>query len=87
MAVRFSLSQPGVVAAIPPSFLDLVDKAILAGRAYRPINEAEVARLREIGAGCGSVFKKDEERVAMGLPLDRPLHPGSPHGYCPCAHA
>ncbi len=26
LAVRFSLSQPGVVAAIPPSFLDLVDK-------------------------------------------------------------
>lgn len=87
LAVRFSLSQPGVVAAIPPSFLDLVDRAILAGRAYRPINEAEVARLRELGAGCGSVFKRDEERVAMGLTLHRPHHPGSPHDYCPCAHA
>ncbi|NLH43738.1 MAG: aldo/keto reductase [Planctomycetes bacterium] len=87
LAVRFSLSQPGVVAAIPPSFLDLVDKAILAGRAYRPITDAEVATLREMGVGCGSVFKKDEERVAMGLPLDRPHHPGSPHDYCPCVHA
>lgn len=87
LAVRFSLSQPGVVAAIPPSFLDLVDKAVRAGRAYRPITDAEVAKLREMGTGCGSVFKKDEERVAMGLPLDRPLHPGHPHGYCPCAHA
>jgi predicted aldo/keto reductase-like oxidoreductase len=87
LAVRFSLSQPGVVAAIPPSFLDLVDKAIRAGRAYRPITDAEVAKLREMGTGCGSVFKKDEERVAMGLPLDRPFHRGHPHGYCPCAHA
>jgi len=87
LAVRFSLSQPGVVAAIPPSFLDLVDKAILAGRAYRPITDAEVATLHEMGVGCGSVFKKDEERVAMGLPLDRPHHPGSPHDYCPCVHA
>jgi len=87
LAVRFSLSQPGVVAAIPPSFLDLVDKAILAGRAYRPITDAEVATLHEMGVGCGSVFKKDEERGAMGLPLDRPHHPGSPHDYCPCVHA
>jgi predicted aldo/keto reductase-like oxidoreductase len=87
LAVRFSLSQPGVVAAIPPSFLDLVDKAIVAGRSYRPITEPEVARLQEMGTGCGSVFKKDEERVALGLPLLRPHHPDSPHDYCPCAHA
>jgi predicted aldo/keto reductase-like oxidoreductase len=87
LAVRFSLSQPGVVAAIPPSFLDLVDKAIQAGRTYRPITETEVAKLREMGTGCGSVFKKDEERVAMGLPLHRPHHPDSPHDYCPCVHA
>jgi len=87
LAVRFSLSQPGVVAAIPPSFLDLLDKSIVAGRSYRPITETEVAKLQELGTGCGSVFKRDEERVAMGLPLDRPHHPGSPHDYCPCAYA
>ncbi len=87
LAVRFSLSQPGVVAAIPPSFLDLVDKAILAGRSYRPITETEVAKLRELGTGCGSIFRKDEERVAAGQPLHRRLHAGSPHDYCPCAHA
>jgi predicted aldo/keto reductase-like oxidoreductase len=87
LAVRFSLSQPGVVSAIPPSFLDLVDKSIVAGRSYRPITEAEVAKLQELGTGCGSVFKKDEDRVAMALPLHRPHHPHSPHDYCPCAHA
>lgn len=87
LAVRFSLSQPGVVAAIPPSFLDLVDRAILAGRSYRPITETEVAKLRELGTGCGSIFRKDEERVAAGQPLHRPLHAGSPHDYCPCANA
>jgi predicted aldo/keto reductase-like oxidoreductase len=87
LAVRFSLSQPGVVAAIPPSYLDLVEKAIVAGRSYRPITDTEVAKLREMGVGCPSVFKRDEERVAMGLPLERPHHPGSPHDYCPCAYA
>ncbi|HNS19530.1 MAG TPA: aldo/keto reductase [Sedimentisphaerales bacterium] len=86
LAVRFSLSQAGVVAAIPPSFLDLVDKAIVAGRSYRPITDAEVARLQELGTGRGSVFKADEERVAMGLPLHRSFHLDSPHGYCPCVH-
>ncbi len=30
LAMRFTLSQPGVVAGIPPSFLDLLDKAIRA---------------------------------------------------------
>ncbi|MBP7051300.1 MAG: aldo/keto reductase [Phycisphaerae bacterium] len=87
LAVRFSLSQPGVVAAIPPSFLDLVDKAVVAGRSYRPITDSEVAKLRELGTGRGSVFKADEERVAMGLPLDRPACLHNPHEYCPCAHA
>jgi predicted aldo/keto reductase-like oxidoreductase len=87
LAVRFSLSQPGVVAAIPPSFLDLVDKSIVAGRAYRAITEVEVAKLQEMGIDCGSVFKKEDERVAMGLPLHQSHHPDSPHHYCPCAHA
>ncbi len=35
-----------VVAAMPPSYLDLVDKAIRAACAYRPITDAEVAKLR-----------------------------------------
>ena len=46
--------------------------------------DREAARM---GTGCGSVFKKDEDRVAMGLPLHRPHHAGNPHDYCPCAHA
>ncbi len=87
LAVRFALSQPNVVTVVPPSFLDLVDKAIRAGRSYRPIAEAEVARLRELGASCGSVFKQDEERVASGRALHRPPRPGNPHDYCPYGHA
>jgi predicted aldo/keto reductase-like oxidoreductase len=87
LAVRFSLSQPNVAAAIPPSYLDLVDKAAAAARSYRPITDAEVANLREMAAAYESVFKKDEERIAAGLPLHRPAYPGHPHAYCPCAHA
>jgi predicted aldo/keto reductase-like oxidoreductase len=87
LAVRFSLSQPNVAAGIPPSYLDLVHKAVVAARSYRPITDAEVAKLREMAKPYGSVFKNDEERVAAGLPLHRPAHPGHPHDYCPCGYA
>ena len=46
LAIRFALSQPGVAAVIPPSFLDLLDKAIVAAKQFRPITAAEVDRLR-----------------------------------------
>jgi predicted aldo/keto reductase-like oxidoreductase len=86
LAVRFALSLPDVVTVIPPSFLDLVEKAIRAGRSYRPTTEAEVAKLRELGALCGSVFKQDEERVAAGGALHRPPCPDNPHDYRPCGY-
>jgi predicted aldo/keto reductase-like oxidoreductase len=45
LAMRFTLSQRPVVAGIPPSFLDLLDKAIEAGRTYHPITKTETAGL------------------------------------------
>jgi hypothetical protein len=50
----------------PSSFLDIIDKAITAAQSYQPITDAEMARLRELSAGCGSLFRRDEERVAAG---------------------
>lgn len=79
MAIRFTLSQPGVAAGFPPAFLDLAEKAIEAGRRYRPITEAELAVLREMSSECGSVFRRQEEQVACGQPLGAPLYPDSPH--------
>jgi len=79
MAMRFTLSQPGVVTGFPPGFLDLAEKAIEAGRSYRPIAEAELARLREMSSTCGSVFRSQEEAVAQGRPLEAPMYPDSPH--------
>jgi predicted aldo/keto reductase-like oxidoreductase len=87
LAIRFTLSQPGVVAAVPPSFIDLTDKAITAAQTFLPITEAELAKLREMSAGRGSVFQEDEKRVAAGQPLDRHLYADNPHGHCPCMHA
>jgi predicted aldo/keto reductase-like oxidoreductase len=87
LALRFALSQPGVVTGIPVSYLDLLDKCIRAARVYRPITEAEIAKLRELAAGCGSVFRREDERVTSGQPLHAQAHLGSPHDGCPCAHA
>ncbi len=78
LAWRYTLSQPGVVVGFPPAFLDLLDKAIAAGKQYRPVTEAEVARLREIAQTCLSVFEKEEAQVAFG-PCGRPVYPDSPH--------
>ena len=87
MAVRFTLSQPGVVAGFPPGFLDLAEKAVEAGRSYRPITEAELAQLREISSTCGSVFRREEERVALGRLLEAPMYPDSPHECGPSTTA
>jgi predicted aldo/keto reductase-like oxidoreductase len=86
-AMRFTLSQKRVVAGIPPSFLDLLDKAIEAGKSYRPITEAETQKLKETAETCLSLFKREEDRVARGESLQKPIYPDSPHECCPCAYA
>ncbi len=63
MAIRWSLSQPNVASTFTPSFLDLVDKAIEAAKAVRPITQEERDKLREIAGKCRSVFKSEEDRV------------------------
>jgi len=83
LAVRFALSQPGVAAVIPPSFLDLVEKAVVAARGYRPIMAAEVEQLTGIARSCESMFEKEEARVAWHRAARGPLYPDSPHeGGC-----
>jgi len=86
-AMRFVLSQKQVAAGIPPSFLDLLDKAIEGGRSFRPITEAETGELKKTAETCLSLFEDDEEKFARGEPLTGPLYPDSMHGCCPCTHA
>jgi len=83
-AMRFTLSQKPVVAGIPPSFLDLLDMAIEAGRTYQPITDAETQKLQETAQTCLSLFQREEQQVARGESLHRPIYPDSPHEYCCC---
>jgi predicted aldo/keto reductase-like oxidoreductase len=85
LALRFTLSQPGVVAAVPPAFVDIADTAVTAARSYQPITEAETGKLRELGAGIESLFRQDEELVAAGLAPHESPYPDNLHGCCPFA--
>jgi len=87
LAMRFVLSLDGVVAGIPPSFLDLLDKAIDAAYAYQPISEAETRKVRQMAEGCKALFRREEESVAMGHRFDVPIYPDSPHECCSYANA
>lgn len=79
LAMRFTLSQKNVVAGIPPSFVDLLDRAIEAAKAYRPLDEAGIEQLKEMAANRGSIFIGEEQQVALNLPHWQPVHPDSPH--------
>jgi hypothetical protein len=79
LALRFSLSQQGVAVGIPPSYLDLLDKAIQVGKAYHPISDGEVRKLRESAKTRESLFRSEEEKVACGWVPDMPIYPDSPH--------
>jgi predicted aldo/keto reductase-like oxidoreductase len=63
LALRWTLSQKGVVAGVPPSYLDLLDLSIEAAKVFSPITEAEQEKLKAMAAGVGSLFKAEEERA------------------------
>ena len=64
MAWRWTLSLPGVVLGLPTSYLDLQEKAIEAGIAYRPATQDDATKLEGMAQNIGSLFKKEEEGVA-----------------------
>ncbi len=86
MAIRYALSQSTVKTIVPPSFFDLVDKAVVAARDYTPITASEEEELRKIAADCESVFRREEEQVAGKHPQNRLIYPDSPHDHCPGWH-
>jgi predicted aldo/keto reductase-like oxidoreductase len=79
MAMRFTLSQDGVVVGMPPGWLDLVEKGIEVGLKYKPITEPEVQKLQEIAKNCLSIFRREEQQVAHGGVFHEPIWPDSPH--------
>ncbi len=81
MAIRYALSQSTVKTIVPPSWLDLVDKAVVAARDCTPITDEEVEELRKIAANGRSLFQKREEEVAGTDSRDR-YYADYPHEHC-----
>ncbi len=79
LAMRFTLSQKGVVAGIPTSWVDLLDKTIEAARAFKPLDAAAIAQLQQMAANRESIFLAEEKQVALNLPRWHPVYPDSPH--------
>lgn len=79
LAMRFALSQNPVVAGIPPSFLDLLDKTIEAAKIFKPLDQAAIEKLKTMAENMGSIFIREEQQVAMNHPYWIPVHPDSPH--------
>lgn len=83
LALRWTLSLKGVVAGIPPSWLDLLDKAITAANNYRPATEGDVAALKKLAANAPSLFQREEKQFAQhqGQTRTAVVYPDSPHEY------
>lgn len=74
LAIRYTLSLEPVVATIPPAWLDLVEKAVVAGRAYRKASDADAEKLKGLAATCDSLFKGEEAKAAFRFERGRPCH-------------
>ena len=81
LALRFTLSQKGVVAGIPPAWLDLAEKSWEAGKSFRPVNDADMAKLREMASKVGAVFQSGE--LASRHDWPQPHCRKGPHEGCP----
>jgi aryl-alcohol dehydrogenase-like predicted oxidoreductase len=79
LALRFTLSQKGVVAAIPTSYVDLLDRTIEAAKTYAPLDAPATEQLQQMAANRGSIFINEEKQAAMNLQYWTPVHPDSPH--------
>ncbi|MCX7872393.1 MAG: aldo/keto reductase, partial [Verrucomicrobiae bacterium] len=78
LAVRFALSFKPVAAAFSPAYLDLIDKCIEAAKIYRPITDEEKEKLRQIAKTRDSLFKREEDAVAVVSP-HYPMFKDSPY--------
>jgi predicted aldo/keto reductase-like oxidoreductase len=58
-AIRFSLSLDPVVTVLPTSFIDLVDKSIIAGKKFRPASVADLNGMRAMAEKYTPLFPRN----------------------------
>jgi len=72
LAVRFVLSQQGVATAIPTSFVELLDKAIDAAKAFQPLDSTAATELQQMASNRESIFLNEEKQVSFNYPHGNP---------------
>jgi aryl-alcohol dehydrogenase-like predicted oxidoreductase len=72
LAMRFVLSQKGVATALPTSFVELLDHAIDAAKAFEPLDNAGVAELQQMASNRESIFLNEEKQVSFNYPHGNP---------------
>ncbi len=82
MALRFTLSQEGVVTGFPPGSLELAEAAIEVAQAYHAVTADEMLQLQQLAQARVSLFRREEERAASGNRMDERVYPDSPHECC-----
>jgi len=70
MVVRFTLSQPNVIAALPSSFIPHVKATVELVKAYSPIKKEEVEQLHQIARERISIFLPTQEKGLMSYNPD-----------------
>jgi predicted aldo/keto reductase-like oxidoreductase len=63
LGLRFTLSQPGVTTAIPPSDVGLIRTAIEVAPDYRPLTDDDRKKLKEMAEGFISHFEGEEKQA------------------------
>jgi aryl-alcohol dehydrogenase-like predicted oxidoreductase len=72
LAMRFVLSQKGVATAIPTSFVELLDKAMEAAKAFQPLDSTAEAELQQMASNRESIFLNEEKQVSFHYPHGNP---------------
>jgi len=76
-ALRFSLSLKGVIAGIPPSYVELLERAVAAARDFRPATAGDRDQLQELAKKCESLFLRED---------NAPEPPNTAQVECPYPH-
>lgn len=66
LALRWTLSQPGLTAAIPPGNEDLYRIALNVASVDRPLSRQEESALRQLAVGVTPIFPKAPARPRVG---------------------
>ena len=70
-AMRWVLSQPGVVTGLPSSWFSVFDMTLDAVRDLKPVSDQETRALRQLASRCEPIFQRDKRKAGPVSPHDR----------------